>query len=226
MRENICNPLPNCQVLAMGQNQMIDLSEKYVITEYDLKAADTGTSVRLAENAIITPLARDLIADRRLEVVRRRSRSKNSIVGLSADHGGFQLKEALKKYLSELGIEYHDFGAYDTRPVDYPDYAFMVANAVSQGTAALGIIIDGAGIGSCMAANKVPGVRAAFAPTPDLARNSREHNDANVLTLGGRIPVEAMREIVQVWLSTNISEERHINRVNKIIAIEKQYLRR
>lgn len=205
---------------------MLDLSEKQVITEFDLKDAAASSKVQLAENAIITPLAQDLIAARKLEILRKRKSGRNRVVAIGCDHGGLEMKEALKALLTEMGVDYHDFGTYDSKPVDYPDYAFMVANGVSRGQFSVGIMIDGAGIGSCMVANKVPGVRAALAYTPDLARNSREHNDANVLTLGGRfITIEAMREIVKVWLGTAISEERHINRVAKIIAIEKQHLR-
>jgi ribose 5-phosphate isomerase B len=202
-----------------------NLSEKQVITEYDLKDVPAGGKVQVAQNAIFTPLALDFISSRGLEVVRRQ-RGRSRLVAIGSDHGGFEMKEELKKYLEEMGVDYHDFGTYDTKPVDYPDYAFMVGNAVSEGRFNLGIIIDGAGIGSCMVANKLPGVRAALAYNPALARNSREHNDANVLTLGGRfISVEEMREIVKVWLETSISEERHINRVMKIKAIEKQYLK-
>ncbi len=205
---------------------MIDLSEKQVIAESDLKDANVGDKIQLAENAIVTPLARDLIAARQLEIVRRRARGRARVVAIACDHGGLEMKEALKTFLSEIGVEYHDFGTHDAKPVDYPDFAFMVANAVSKQHYPLGIIIDGAGIGSCIVANKLPGVRAALAYTPDLARNSREHNDANVLTLGGRfISLDTMREIVKVWLSTSISEERHIKRVAKIISIEKEHLR-
>src|SRR2546423_445042 len=124
---------------------MIDLSEKQVITEHDLKDAPPGEKIQLAENVIITPLARDLIATRSLEIIRRRGRGRNRQVAISADHGGFEMKEALKTYLGEIGVDYHDFGTYDTKPVDYPDYAFMVANGVAQGNYHLGIIIDGAG---------------------------------------------------------------------------------
>src|SRR6185369_15908516 len=160
---------------------MFNLSEKQVITEDDLKDVPAGSKIQLAQNAILTPLAKDLIAARQLEIVRRRG-GRSRAVAISADHGGFEMKEALKQFLSEMGVDYHDFGTYDTKPVDYPDYAFMVANSVSEGKFPVGIIIDGAGIGSCMVANKLPGVRAALAYNPALARNSREHNDANVLT--------------------------------------------
>lgn len=206
---------------------MQDLSEKQVITEQDLKILAEGTKIQLAENAIITPLALDLINAHRLEITRRRRHGKKRIIAISADHGGYEMKEALKILLKELGLEYYDFGTYDTKAVDYPDYAFMVANGVSQENFSLGIIIDGAGIGSCMVANKLPGVRAAMATNVALARNSREHNDANVLTLGGKmISIEEMKEIVKVWLNTSITEERHLNRVAKIINIEKQYIKK
>jgi len=206
---------------------MLDLSEKQVITEQDLKILDEGAKIQIAENAIITPLARDLISARHIEITRRLRRGKKNIVALSADHGGYEMKEALKILLKELGVDYHDFGTYDTKAVDYPDYAFMVASGVSQGNFPLGIIIDGAGIGSCMVANKLPGVRAAMATNAALAKNSREHNDANVLTLGGKmISLETMREIVKVWLETTISEERHLSRVAKIVDIEKRYIKK
>jgi ribose 5-phosphate isomerase B len=204
---------------------MYNLSEKQVVTENDLKDVPAGSKVQIGQNTILTPLAQDLISARQLELVRRR-RGQSRTVAIGSDHGGFEMKEALKQFLTEIGVDYQDFGTYDTKPVDYPDYAFMVANAVSEEKFQLGIIIDGAGIGSCMVANKLPRVRAALAYTPALARNSREHNDANVLTLGGRfISMEDMREIVKAWLETSISEERHINRVAKIINIEKQFLR-
>ncbi len=206
---------------------MLDLSEKQVITEQDLKTLAEGAQIQLAENALITPLARDLINSRQLEITRRLRRGKKHIIALSADHGGYEMKEALKVFLKELSFDYHDFGTYDTKAVDYPDYAFMVASGVSQGSFSLGIIIDGAGIGSCMVANKLPRVRAAMANNVALARNSREHNDANILTLGGKmITLEAMREIVKVWLETTITEERHLSRVAKIVDIEKQYIKK
>ena len=117
-----------------------------------------------------------------------------------------------------------DFGTHSTDPVDYPDVAHAVAIAVANREADLGIIIDGAGVGSCMTANKVPGVRAAACYSIDVARNSREHNDANVLTLGsGTITLEEMREIVGAWLSSELTEDRHRRRVAKIEAVERQY---
>ncbi|MBL8150675.1 MAG: RpiB/LacA/LacB family sugar-phosphate isomerase, partial [Blastocatellia bacterium] len=185
---------------------MFDLSEKQVVTEDDIKNIPLGAKLYLGEKSIVTPLAADLIAQNRLEILRKQPHTKRRPrVALGSDHGGVEMKVALKELLSELGIEFHDFGTYDTKPVDYPDYAHLVAGSISQGSYDLGIIIDGAGIGSCMVANKLPGVRAALAYNAALARNSREHNDANVLTLGGRfISIDQMRDIVKVWISTSI----------------------
>jgi ribose 5-phosphate isomerase B len=130
------------------------------------------------------------------------------------------MKEALKQLLSDLGCAYQDFGTNSTAAVDYPDFAQAVALAVARKTCDLGIMIDGAGIGSCMVANKIPGIRAAMCYDEASARNSREHNGANVLTLGGKmISNERMSEIVRTWLSTDLTEERHRRRVAKIDAL-------
>ncbi|MCA1850535.1 MAG: ribose 5-phosphate isomerase B [Acidobacteria bacterium] len=154
----------------------------------------------------------------------RRGPRRQKLVAVGADHGGYALKEELKKFLSELGHHARDFGTHSTDAVDYPDFAHAVARAVADGEADVGIVIDGAGVGSAMTANKVPGVRAAACYSVKVAQNSREHNDANVLTLGsGTITGAEMREIVRVWLSTEISEERHRRRVAKITAVERQY---
>lgn len=204
---------------------VIDERGKPVITERELHGAARGDTLRVDENAIVTPLAADALSERgiRLERVRRRSANRRRI-GLGADHGGFEMKEALKRLLAELGHDFQDFGTHSTEAVDYPDYAHAVARAVARGTCDLGIVIDGAGIGSCMAANKVPGVRAAMCYDPATARNSREHNGANVLTLGGKlITNEQMAEIVRAWLATELTEDRHRRRVAKIDAIEREY---
>ncbi|MHB8193255.1 MAG: ribose 5-phosphate isomerase B [Bellilinea sp.] len=146
------------------------------------------------------------------------------VVAIGADHGGFELKEALKKDLIELGYEIIDVGTTSKEAVDYPDFAHEVARLVAAGKAWRGMMIDGAGIGSCMVANKVPGVRAAMAYDYASASNSREHNDANVLTLGaGLIGVNLARQILKVWLSTEFGGGRHQKRIDKIIAVEKQY---
>lgn len=142
---------------------------------------------------------------------------------MGADHGGFTLKETLKAYLQEQGYQVDDCGTYSTDSVDYPDFAYAVAKKVSEGEAWRGIIIDGAGIGSCMAANKVPGVLAAMCYDHATAVNSREHNGSNVLTLGaGMIDDALARQIVMTWLNTVFGGGRHARRVDKILAIENQ----
>ena len=142
-------------------------------------------------------------------------------VAIGADHGGFSMKETLIAHLTESGYRVEDCGTYSTESVDYPDFAYAVARQVSSGEAWRGIIIDGAGIGSCMAANKVSGVRAAMCYDHATAVNSREHNNANVLTLGaGLIGANLARQIVDTWLGTEFGGGRHARRVDKIMAIE------
>jgi len=142
-------------------------------------------------------------------------------IAIGADHGGFLMKENLKNFLQSKGYQVDDCGSYNTDAVDYPDLAYAVAIKVSQGQAWRGIVIDGAGIGSCMAANKVPGVRAAMCYDHATAVNSREHNAANVLTLGaGLIGPNLAQQIVQTWLDTDFAGGRHSRRVSKIMKIE------
>lgn len=145
-------------------------------------------------------------------------------IAIGADHGGFPLKEQIRHALAEQGYVVHDCGTTSDAPVDYPDFALAVARLVADGTCGAGIVVDGAGIGSCMAANKVPGVRAALCYDLSTARNSREHNHANVLTLGARLigPGLAL-DIVAAWLSTSWGPGRHAARVDKITGIERQY---
>jgi ribose 5-phosphate isomerase B len=206
-----------------------DESSKQVITEDDVRGLEEGATLRIAEGARLTPLAADIVSERQIELVRRvpRSGSKTSrMVAVGADHGGFPMKEELKAFLASQGHRVHDFGTNSEAAVDYPDFAHAVARAVADGTAEVGIVIDGAGVGSAMTANKVPGVRAAACYSVEVARNSREHNGANVLTLGSKtINSAQMREIVGAWLATEITEERHRKRVSKIEAIERQYQR-
>jgi ribose 5-phosphate isomerase B len=147
-------------------------------------------------------------------------------VAIGADHGGFELKQQLIPYLRELGYAVRDCGTGSTESVDYPDLAHQVASLVAAGTCCSGIIVDGAGIGSAMVANKVPGVRAALCYDISSARNSREHNHANVLTLGaGLIGPGLARQIVKEWLETEWGPGRHARRVEKISAVEQRYLR-
>lgn len=206
-----------------------DESAKLVITEDDVRGLERGSVLRIAEGARLTPLAADIINEHGIEVVRRVPRSgskQNRTVAVGADHGGFPMKEELKGFLTELGHRVHDFGTDSESAVDYPDFAHAVARAVADGSVDVGIVIDGAGVGSAMTANKVPGVRAAACYSVEVARNSREHNGANVLTLGSKtISSAEMRDIVRAWLGTELTEDRHRKRVAKIDAVERQYSR-
>jgi ribose 5-phosphate isomerase B len=206
-----------------------DESAKMVITEDDVRGLERGSVLRIAEAARLTPLAADIVNERGIEIVRRVPRkgsNQKRTVAVGADHGGYPMKEELKSFLAELGHRVHDFGTNSENAVDYPDFAHAVARAVSEGTADVGIMIDGAGVGSAMTANKVPGVRAAACYSVEVARNSREHNGANVLTLGSKtISSAEMRDIVRAWLGTELTEDRHRKRVNKIDAVERQYSR-
>jgi ribose 5-phosphate isomerase B len=206
-----------------------DESAKLVITEDDVRGLERGAVLRIAEKARLTPLAADIIKERGIEIVNRISRSGSQdqkMVAVGADHGGFPMKEELKKFLAELGHRVQDFGTNSDAAVDYPDFAHAVARAVADRTADVGIVIDGAGVGSAMTANKVPGVRAAACYSVEVARNSREHNGANVLTLGSKtISNEQMRDIVRAWLTTDLTEDRHRKRVGKIDAVARQYQR-
>lgn len=147
-------------------------------------------------------------------------------VALAADHGGYELKQVLKAFLGEEGYTVVDCGTDSSESVDYPDFAFAAAQLVGQGRAWRAIVIDGAGIGSCMTANKVPGVRAAMCYDQATAINSREHNDANVLTLGaGLIGQNLAKQIVKIWLETAFGGGRHERRVDKITRIEQRFAR-
>ena len=206
-----------------------DESAKELITEDDLRGLDPGARLRVAEKAKFTPLADDIIRERDIVLVPKAGRGdslKVTSVAIGADHGGYPVKEQLKGFLSNLGVNVRDFGTNSTDAVDYPDFAHLVARAVGEGHVEAGILIDGAGIGSAMAANKVPGVRAAACYSVALAKNSREHNGANVLTLGsGQNSFDELKSIVEAWLSTEVTEERHKKRVAKIDGIESQYKR-
>ncbi|MEP6741312.1 MAG: RpiB/LacA/LacB family sugar-phosphate isomerase [bacterium] len=206
-----------------------DESSKTVITEDDVRDLERGAVLRIAEGARLTPLAADIVSEKGIEIVRRvprRGSDESKLIAVGADHGGFKMKEELRSFLTSLGHQVHDFGTNSEDPVDYPDFAYAVARSVAQGTADVGIVIDGAGVGSAITANKVPGVRAAACYSVEVARNSREHNGANVLTLGSKTITSAqMRDIVRAWLATEMTEDRHRKRVGKIETIERQYNR-
>jgi ribose 5-phosphate isomerase B len=224
---------------------------KPVLTATDLSGIAPGGEVTVTSDTIVTPLARE--EAERLGITLRitegassvsipsaspadspsapgntsaNTPAKKGVVALGADHGGYELKRQLAVYLRDWGYQVLDLGAAGADPVDYPDFAEAVALAVARGDAERGIVIDGAGIGSAMAANKVPGARAALCYDRATARNSREHNDANILSLGARfLPLEFAREILAVWLETPFAGGRHQRRVDKIRAIEQKYSR-
>ena len=204
-----------------------DESSKTLLTEDDLRGLEPGSRLYVAANVKFTALAQDIVNERDIELIRKRPRqntTKVRSVAVGADHGGFNVKERLKSFLVDLGLNVRDFGTESEDAVDYPDFAHAVAKSVSGGQVDIGIIIDGAGIGSAMTANKVPNVRAVACYSTILAKNSREHNGANVLTLGaGQNTFDEIKQIVEAFISTDISEERHKKRVGKIDNIEKQY---
>ncbi|HEX2712051.1 MAG TPA: ribose 5-phosphate isomerase B, partial [Candidatus Acidoferrales bacterium] len=193
----------------------------------------SGGEVAIAADTLVTPLAREEAERRRItlrvaeEAPAKGQRDGRRVVALGADHGGYELKEHLKAYLRDWGYVVLDLGTDSPAAVDYPDLAEAVANAVARGEAWRGVVMDSAGIGSAIAANKVPGVRAALCYDRATARNSREHNDANLLSLGARmIQAEAAREILAIWLETPFAGGRHERRVDKIRAIEERHTKR
>ena len=180
--------------------------------------------------SIITMEARDL-AGRRGVLIREVPpdqvpvvRDPQRTIVLGADHGGYALKESLKPLLASLGLIINDRGVHHGEPADYPDIACAVAEVVASGEAMRGIIVDGAGIGSAMAANKVPGIRAALCYDRATARNSREHNHANILTLGGRLLTATQAEdVVRTWIDTPYGGGRHQARIDKISELERRF---
>jgi len=198
-----------------------------VVTAREIPASG---ELRVAAGTIVTPSARDLALERGVKIIEVAPEQLLAVappektVALGADHGGFRMKELLKPVLAELGFEVRDCGVAEETPADYPDIALKVAELVAGGKAARGVIIDGAGIGSAMAANKVPGIRAALCYDKSTARSSREHNDSNVLTLGGRLLTATQaEEVLRTWMATPFGGGRHAARVRKITEIEKRY---
>lgn len=142
-------------------------------------------------------------------------------IAIAADHGGFEQKERLREWLENEGHDVDDMGCYDPSSVDYPDYARLVADAVAKGDADAGVLICGTGIGMMIAANKVDGIRAANLTTPEFARLSREHNDANIAALSGRfVDIEDNKKILEEFLGTQFAGGRHARRVEKIMSLE------
>jgi len=187
----------------------------------------------LARGGHITPLAADTLKERRVTVVREGQPSDADgalapvgdvrSVAIASDHTGLALRQALTAFLRSRGLAVNDLGTHGTEPVDYPDVAASVADLVARKEADAGIVIDGAGIGSAIAANKVNGIRAVMATTETIARYSREHNGANVLTLGATLlNLEEACAIVVTWLTTAMREPRYIQRLAKIKALEQR----
>jgi len=203
-----------------------------IITEADARVLPRGESVMLARGGHVTPLAHDTLKERGVLVVRegRASADEASLaprsdirtVAIASDHTGIALRRALVAFLRGRGLAVDDLGVDTPEAVDYPTVAAAVARPVARGDADAGIVIDGAGIGSAIAANKIDGVRAAMASTELVARYSREHNGANVLTLGATlVTADEARAIVATWLTTPMTEPRYIRRLAKIRDLER-----
>ena len=202
-----------------------------MITESDARALAPGETVMLARGGHITPLAQDTLRERRVTVVREGRTAPDDAtlapaadirrVAIASDHTGVKLRRDITTFLRGRGLAVDDLGTDGSDPVDYPDVAASVAQRVARGDADGGIVIDGAGIGSAIAANKVRGIRAVMAPSQTIARYAREHNGANVLTLGVRlVSAEEARAIVTTWLTTPMREPRYIARLAKIRDLE------
>jgi ribose 5-phosphate isomerase B len=221
---------------------------KTLLTERDIiNAAKEGkTSLVAGKNTVITPAAQDRARELKIQFTDTQESPAHSrpvkspesyaaatisstsaepnLVVIGGDHGGFQTKEMLKNYLAELGYRVLDVGTNSEESCDFPDYAYAVARIVAKGEAWRGIMIDATGVASSMVCNKVPGIRAAACSNEFVARSSREHNDANVLTLGAKvIGPELIKSIVKVWLETWFGGGRHKKRVDKISDVEKKF---
>jgi ribose 5-phosphate isomerase B len=206
-----------------------------IITETDARQIERGATVELAKGGHVTPLAQDTLRERRVTVVPAGSvdpalppdlapKSDIRRVAVASDHTGGALRKAIVQHLRGRAIEVNDLGVDGVASVDYPDTAASVAKAVARGEADAGIVIDGAGIGSAIAANKVRGIRAVMATDETIARYSRQHNGANVLALGSSLlqPDVALR-IIDVWHSTPMTEARYIRRLLKVRRLEDSF---
>lgn len=204
-----------------------------IITESDARVLTPGETVMLARRGHITPLAQDTLKERRVTVVHEGQASADEAalapkadirtVAIASDHTGVKLRQALVAYLRGRGVAVNDLGTDGPDAVDYPDVAASVGRLVARGEADAGIVVDGAGIGSAIAANKIRGIRAVMAPNELIARYSREHNGANVLTLGATlVTIDEAKAIVTTWLATAMREPRYIRRLAKIRDLEER----
>jgi ribose 5-phosphate isomerase B len=217
-----------------------------LVTEADVRAALAGGKrvIETPPGSLITPLAAELASASGVTITSRKPRSDPPVsvpaasqepgpaspggksVAFGSDHGGYQLKQILITHAESLGYIPIDLGTSSEEPCDYTDFAHSVARAVSAGEAWRGVIVDAVGIGSSVVANKVPGIRAACCHSEFVARSSREHNDANVLTLGSRVTgSEVCKEILRIWLESWFAGGRHKGRVDKITDIEHRYFK-
>lgn len=206
-----------------------------IITEADARGIEPGSTVELEKGGHVTPLAQDTLRARRVTVVPAGSVDPSlpadvapvspvQRVAIGSDHTGVALKSALIAYLRPRGIAVNDLGTTGTDAVDYPDIAAAVAKSVTRRESDAGIVIDGAGLGSAMAANKIRGARAAMCTTVTLARYAREHNGANVLALGATlIDAAEARDIVEMFLTTPTREPRYLRRLLKVRRLEESF---
>jgi ribose 5-phosphate isomerase B len=225
----------------LGNSPRQPRGQRPILDSETVRHLPQGSVHSVAAGTLVTPLARQAAMEKRIRLdfveeagasvqnepssqLHTAARGKK-VIALGTDHGGYHLKEQLKLMLeSDSTYQVIDCGTHSTDSVDYPDFAYAVARLVANGQAWRGIIVDGAGIGSCMAANKVPGVRAAMCYDQATAVNSREHNNANVLTLGaGLIGSNLAKQIVNTWLKTEFGGGRHARRVDKIDQIGERF---
>jgi ribose 5-phosphate isomerase B len=204
-----------------------------IITEADARVLPMGETVQLAKGGHVTPLAQDTLRERRITVVADGTAPADAMalvpkaeirtITIGSDHTAIALRKTLVAFLRGRGVAVVDVGTESTESVDYPDIAEAVARPVARGEADAGIVIDGAGIGSSIAANKIAGIRAVMATTETIARYSREHNGANVLALGSSLlTADEAKAIVTTWMSTAMREPRYICRLTKISALEQR----
>jgi len=205
-----------------------------IITEADARQIEYGATVELMKGGHVTPLAQDTLRERRVTVVPAGSvdpaippdlapRADVRRVAIASDHTGIAMRKAIVQHLRGRGVAVDDLGVDGTAAVDYPDTAARVAKSVARGESDAGIVIDGAGIGSAIAANKVRGIRAAMIVDETIARYAREHNGTNVMTLGSTLTqADTAIRLVDIWLSTPMTEPRYIRRLMKIRRLEDQ----
>lgn len=210
-----------------------DGGKRLLITEKEImRAFNTHQNIEISSNAIITPLAHDMAKEKNVRIIidhqtimdNKKLKVKNiQKIAIGSDHGGYDLKEKIKNYLFTQGYMYKDFGTHSKASVDYPDFAFPVARSVISGECDMGIVIDGAGIGSAICANKINGILAAVCHDKFTAKIAREHDNANILTMGANVISTIMaKEVTRIFLTTEFAGGRHTKRIEKILKIEQQ----